>query len=132
VLSLIAGLVTLVGSALLIGSSPGVPYYAGMMNGHYYGGMMHGYYGMMNGYYGIVGGYGSASFLYVEVLGIASGVIVLLEAVMLYSGTGKPSTWGALIVAFSAISLFAAGGFFVGAILGIVGGILAITWKPGA
>jgi len=37
-----------------------------------------------------------------------------------------------MIFAFSIVSLFGMGGFFVGSILGVLGGILAITWKPSA
>ena len=38
-------------------------------------------------------------------------------------------TWGVLIVIFSAISFVSMGGWFVGAILGIVGGALALAWR---
>lgn len=48
---------------------------------------------------------------------------------MIYNQPSKTSTWGALILAFSIVSLFGMGGFFFGAILGVVGGILALTWK---
>ena len=63
------------------------------------------------------------------VIGIASGIVVLDGAIMVYHQPAKASTWGALILAFSIVSLFGMGGFFVGAILGVVGGILALTWK---
>jgi hypothetical protein len=35
-----------------------------------------------------------------------------------------------IVLVFSLVSLFGGGGFFIGLILGIVGGILAIVWKP--
>ena len=42
------------------------------------------------------------------------------------------SMWGAIILVFSFLSYFGGGGFFVGGLLGIIGGIIAISWKPEA
>ena len=114
-LSLIAGVLILGGSAMVISFSPG---------GHYYGGMMGGYDGMMRGF-GLGGGW-----LYAfAAIGVASGIIILIGAIMIYNQPTKASTWGSFILAFSIVSLFGTGGFFFGAILGVVGGILALTWK---
>jgi predicted benzoate:H+ symporter BenE len=38
--------------------------------------------------------------------------------------------WGTVIIVFSAISFLGMGGFFIGSILGIVGGALALSLKP--
>jgi hypothetical protein len=38
--------------------------------------------------------------------------------------------WGIVIVAFSAVSFVGMGGYFVGAGFGIVGGAIALTYKP--
>ena len=97
---------------------------------YYYGGMMGGYYGMMNGYYGMMQGFGFGGWHYaLAAIGLVSGVIILVGAIMIYTQSTNVSTWGALILAFSVVSFFGMGGFFVGAVLGAVGGILAITWK---
>lgn len=61
---------------------------------------------------------------------LVSGVIVLLSAVMLLSNLGQRKTWGVLILVFSILSFIGFGGFFAGAILGMVGGILTLRWKP--
>lgn len=122
VLSLIAGILILAGSGLGMGLS-GRPSY-------YYGGMMGGYAGMMNGYYGMMGGYGSGWFFGLAAIGIISGLLVLVGALMIYNDPGKVAGWGTLILVFSIVSLFGMGGFFIGAVLGLVGGILALTWKP--
>jgi len=96
------------------------------------GGMMGGYRGMM-GYrysgYGMMGGLGFGMF---GILGLIFGVIVIISAFMLNSKPHEHSTWGTLIVIFSVLSIFgsAMGGFGIGLILGLIGGILAITWKP--
>ena len=127
VLSLIAGMLILAGSGTVMMTSfpvGGSPYpYGGMMGG-YYGGMMGGYYGMMHGF-GFDGGW----FYGLGAIGIVSGIIILLSALMIYNQPAKTATWGALILAFSIVSLFGMGGFFFGAILGVIGGILALTWK---
>jgi len=104
--------------------------YGGMMNGYWgYGGMMGGYgngwaygpgFGMMRGYVGMFG-----------LAGILFGIIVIVGAVMLYNNPTQNSKWGLVILIFSVLSIFgsAMGGFGVGLILGIIGGILALTWK---
>ena len=62
--------------------------------------------------------------------GLVSGVIVLVSAIMLLTSTSHWRTWGVLILVFSVMSFLGLGGFIVGAILGIVGGILTLRWKP--
>ena len=64
--------------------------------------------------------------------GLVSGVIVLISAVMLLSNVGNRRTWGVLILVFSILSFLGFGGFIIGAILGMVGGILTLRWKPSA
>lgn len=76
-----------------------------------------------------MGGYGSGWFPGLAAIGVVSGIIVILGAIMAYNETARMSLWGALILAFSLVGLFGMGGFFLGAILGVVGGILALTWK---
>ena len=62
--------------------------------------------------------------------GLVSGVIVLASSVLLLTVPDQRRTWGVLILVFSVLSFLGLGGFVVGAILGIVGGILALRWKP--
>jgi Family of unknown function (DUF6114) len=71
---------------------------------------------------GIIGAVGS--------FGLASGIIVLLSGILLRTSTSNRTTWGVLIIVFSVVSFFGTGGFIIGAILGIIGGIMALTWKP--
>ncbi len=61
---------------------------------------------------------------------LVSGIIVLVSAVMLLSNLGQRRIWGILILVFSILSFIGFGGFFAGAILGMVGGILTLRWKP--
>ena len=98
-----------------------------------YSGAMRGYYGMMNGYFGMMQGFGSGGWWFygAAVAGLISGIVVLVGAIMLYSRPRGASTWGSLILIFSIISFLGTGGFFIGALLGIVGGVLAMTWRSG-
>ena len=65
------------------------------------------------------------------IVGVVFGIIVIVSALMLNSKPAQHTTWGVLILVFSILSLFGgAGGFYVGLILGLIGGTLAITWKP--
>ena len=75
--------------------------------------------GIVSGIVGVMG-----------LLGLVSGVIVLVSAVMLLTNPSQRRTWGVLILIFSIMSFLGLGGFIVGAILGIAGGILTLTWKP--
>jgi hypothetical protein len=62
--------------------------------------------------------------------GLISGVIVLASALMLRVKPSQRETWGILIMVFSVLSFLGPGGFFVGAIMGIVGGIMTLRWRP--
>lgn len=67
------------------------------------------------------------------VLGIIWGVLIIVFASRLNSDPASHSTSGALIIVFSLLSWFGGiGGLFIGFILALVGGILAITWNPPA
>lgn len=119
VLSIIAGLLILVGSGTaVLWFSGGVTYGGRMM-----GGMMYDWRGMMSGV-----GLGTW-FLGMTLVGLVSGILILLGAFMLYSQPKQALAWGTVVLVFSVLSFFGMGGFFLGGILGIVGGILAMTWK---
>ncbi len=93
--------------------------------------------GMMGGLGGMMGQlpYGAMAGLWI--LGLVSGIIVLISAIMLKIRPGEGTRglracciwWGSIILVFSIVSLFGGsmGGFLVGAILGIVGGALALS-----
>jgi hypothetical protein len=79
---------------------------------------------------GLIPGFVSGIIAAVGSFGLVSGVIVLVSGILLRTNPSQRTIWGALIVIFSVVSFFGTGGFVVGAILGIVGGIMALTWKP--
>jgi len=119
ILSLIGGIFILLGGGMM------------SMLGYWFIGSYRGRgFGMM-GPFGMMGGLGYG-FGVLGVVGLVFGIIVIVSAIMLNSRPEQHSTWGILIVIFSVLSVFgsAMGGFGVGLILGLIGGILAITWKP--
>ncbi len=62
-------------------------------------------------------------------LGILCGVMIIVGAAMM-KNREKVYTGAALVLAFSLISLFSLGGFFLGFLLALIGGILGLTWRP--
>lgn len=62
-------------------------------------------------------------------VGIISGILVLIGALMMYyKRSEQAKTWGIIVLIFSIIALFGGGGgFLIGTILGIIGGVLAIS-----
>lgn len=68
----------------------------------------------------------------IGLFGLISGGVVLFSGAMLGKDPSQRTLWGTLILIFSILSFFGTGGFVVGAILGIVGGAMALTWKAPA
>jgi len=67
------------------------------------------------------------------VMGLAIGVVILAGAFMINSEDKTRVTTGSIIViVFSVMSFFIGGGFIIGFILCIVGGILGLAWSPQA
>jgi hypothetical protein len=62
---------------------------------------------------------------------ILSGILVLVSAVVMSFRTHQFSAWGTIILVFSVVGLFTGGNFItgVGSVLGILGGLLAITYR---
>ncbi|HWY27841.1 MAG TPA: hypothetical protein VNW25_01145, partial [Candidatus Sulfotelmatobacter sp.] len=62
---------------------------------------------------------------------ILSGILVLVSAVVMSFRSHQYPAWGTIIIVFSVTGLLAGGNFLtgVGSVLGIIGGLLAITYK---
>ncbi len=116
VLSLVGGIIILLSGIMIL--LIGTIFMSRMMSGYYPW--------MMGGFPGILGSIAVG----IGIAGIICGAIILFGAFMLNANPASHMIWGVVILVFSVISLFEGGGFFVGAVLGIIGGILAITWKP--
>lgn len=70
----------------------------------------------------------------IGVVGLIFGILILVGATMIYSGEPSKVRIGSILVLiFSILSLLTVGGgFFIGFILGLIGGILGLIWKPPA
>jgi len=116
VLTLIAGLWMLGTGGMMYGVGPG---FMDGMGGMWGPGMM------QNGMMRTVGpGFWFPWF------GPLAGIVLLVGAIMLYTKPEQARTWGLVILIAAAINLFVGMGGFLAAILGIVGGALAMSWKP--
>jgi uncharacterized membrane protein YidH (DUF202 family) len=62
------------------------------------------------------------------IFAVVFGIIVLLGAFLIYR-PGKEMAGGILVIVFSAVSIIAGGGFLVGFVLGVIGGVLGLVKK---
>lgn len=73
---------------------------------------------------GMMGGMMSGWFLAIPVV---AGILVLMGAIMLNARPRQNTLWGIIIVIFSIIGFTGMGLSFLGSILGIIGGAIAIS-----
>lgn len=123
-LSLVGGILMLLGG--------GISSMWFMFGGIGTGGMMGTFGGMMGGYQGMMGslGFSSGWMIGLTLIGLVSGILVIVGAAMLNARPAEHASWGTVILIFSVISFLGMGGFFIGAVLGIIGGAFAISWCP--
>ncbi len=123
IVSLVGGLITFIASTInVLWYSYGAPNFGGY--GSFVGGLMNGYHGFMGNYggsYGFLAG--------VSLVAVICGVVVLMSSIMLRVHPQEHLIWATVIIVFSAVSFVGMGGFFIGAILGIVGGLFIIATR---
>jgi hypothetical protein len=123
VISIVGGLIVLVFSLVnLVWFGSGAPNWGGF--GDYWASMMNGYHNFM----GIASS--NSFFTAVSIVSLVCGVVVVFSSFVLRLHAKEHAIWGVVIIVFSAISFVGMGGYFVGAIFGIIGGALALTYKP--
>ena len=81
------------------------------------------------GYTGSPGALAAGFVGAIAVFGLICGTIVTASAILLRLKPNQRQTWGILVLVFSILGFFGAGGFIVGSVLGIVGGIMTLRWK---
>jgi hypothetical protein len=115
ILSLIGGLIITIGSAIAAFLSAfGSPYET--------------YYGMGPGMMGSYWfSYESGWFVGFSIVSLVLGILVVIGAIMLNARPAEHITWGIIVLVFSIASFIGMGGFFIGAVLGIAGGALALS-----
>lgn len=74
-----------------------------------------------------LGGIGAA----LGVLGIIWGVLLIISSLMLFERPREHNMWSVIIIVVSILSWIGAfGGFVIGFLLGLAGGILGLVWHP--
>ena len=73
-------------------------------------------------------GIAEAVFATIGAIGVVFAIIVFVGAFLIYM-PGKEVIGGIIVLIFSILSIVAMGGFFIGIILGIIGGALGIAKK---
>jgi hypothetical protein len=63
-------------------------------------------------------------------IGLICGAMVVLGAMLLHQKPARKRSWGAMIIAFSKASMITGGGFVIGFMLWILGGVQAILRRP--
>ena len=74
-------------------------------------------------------GYASGMMIGFSVVGLVCGILVVIGAIMLNARPTQHMTWGIIVLIFSIASFIGMGGYFIGAILGIAGGAIALSYR---
>ena len=123
VMALIGGLIVFVTSVInAVWFSYGATAFGG------YGSYMR---GVMDGYHSFMGNSASSTgfFTSLSIIGLVCGVIVVMSTIVLQVNPRQHVVWAVVIIAFSAISFVGMGGFFIGAILGIIAGVFDLSLR---
>jgi hypothetical protein len=74
----------------------------------------------------------SGLFEALAAVGLIFGLIILIGAIMMWRNPSSAKMWGIVVILLGLISIISGGGFILGLILALVGGILALVWHPPA
>ena len=118
-LSLIAGILIVAGS---VGTLTMLGWYQSMFGMG--GGMMGG------GWQIFMQGFAPSYIAIMAGISLAAGGMVLAGAFKMQKEPEKAQVWGFLVLIASIVALFCIGGFGFGAIIGIIGGAVAILRRP--
>jgi Family of unknown function (DUF6114)/zinc-ribbon domain len=76
-------------------------------------------------------GYSGTDALLFAIVALVAGLLIVACAVLLHLYPQRHEVLGALVIGLAFASLFTfVGGFFLGFLLSLLGGILAVTWRP--
>ena len=97
-----------------------------------FGGAALAFVGSLIGSLNVTGtGAASSTALGLGIAGVIMGIIMVVGGFMMYSKPTSAKMWGVIVLILSIISwVTALGGFFIGFLLGLIGSILALTFKP--
>ena len=97
-----------------------------------FGGAALAFVGSLIGSLNVTGsGSASSTALALGIVGVIMGLIMVVGGFMMYSKPTSAKMWGVIVLILSIVSwVTALGGFFIGFLLGLIGAILALTFKP--
>ena len=97
-----------------------------------FGGAALAFVGSLIGSLNVTGtGAASSTALGLGIAGVIMGIIMVVGGFMMYSKPTSAKMWGVIVLILSIISwVTALGGFLIGFLLGLIGSILALTFKP--
>jgi hypothetical protein len=97
-----------------------------------FGGAALAFVGSLIGSLNVTGsGSASSTALALGIVGVIMGLIMVVGGFMMYSKPTSAKMWGVIVLILSIVSwVTAIGGFFIGFLLGLIGAILALTFKP--
>lgn len=84
--------------------------------------------GILAGLTGDIIGFTGELLIVWAAVGVIFAIIVMVGAIMIYM-PGKETVGGILVIIFSILSIIIGGGFFIGLLLGIIGGALGLAKK---
>jgi len=68
---------------------------------------------------------------FAPLLGLVSGPAIMILATLFYREPEHGAVYGTMTIALSVVSYVSAlGGLFVGLIMGLIGGVLILVWRP--
>ncbi len=136
ILSIVAGSLIIIGSVVPIGML-GMSGHYGMMSRFGTGETTGGWCGPMGGWCGPMGGgFGMMMPLQpstwtaipvISAISIGIGAVLIVGGYLIYRRPESAGKWGVAILVTSVVGLLNMSGFFIGPILGIIGGILGLT-----
>lgn len=77
----------------------------------------------------MMGQWMAGASIFFGIFGIGCGAAVTIGAIMMSRRPANLRLWAFVVLVFSALSFIELGGFFIGAVLGIIGSIIALTTK---
>ncbi len=64
-----------------------------------------------------------------SLVGIVFGAVVIVGAILMFKKPLQTRQWGVMVLTASALSFIGMGGFMIGAILGVIAGVIALTFR---
>lgn len=74
----------------------------------------------------------AALLIGLAVVALLFGLIIIFGAIQMKHHPESAKTWGIIVLVLALLSWLGGGGFFIGFLLALIGGILAIIWHPPA